>query len=263
MTYIVALLAGIVFGIIFGRLMRDLFGSPQDRRAYQAVAPLSMASASHAQPANDARRIHETPPARRQDPPPPAPVALAAAESPAPPRSPAPVGGIGGREPFLAPPTRRKAPDVTTARSPLAPSDPQAPTQGNGSRPSAPGTVPSDDGSTASGPASIAPSVPEPASTEPPPSQRADPPLTPAPPSVTSAASTAPPDDLKAIKGVGPKLEGILHENGVFRFEQIARWTSADVANMDDKLQFHGRIERDEWIEQARVLHNQKYGTSI
>jgi len=59
------------------------------------------------------------------------------------------------------------------------------------------------------------------------------------------------PDDLKRISGVGPKLEGILHSNGVFHFWQIAEWQAAEVAYMDDQLSFKGRIDRDEWIKQA------------
>lgn len=60
------------------------------------------------------------------------------------------------------------------------------------------------------------------------------------------------PDDLKKISGVGPKLEGTLHEIGVFHFWQIAEWKKADIAYMDDRLSFKGRIERDEWIKQAK-----------
>lgn len=59
-------------------------------------------------------------------------------------------------------------------------------------------------------------------------------------------------DDLKKISGVGPKLEGVLHENGVFHFDQIAAWGSDEIAYMDDKLSFKGRIERDGWIDQAK-----------
>jgi large subunit ribosomal protein L21 len=62
------------------------------------------------------------------------------------------------------------------------------------------------------------------------------------------------PDDLKKISGVGPKLEGLLHENGVFHFDQIMEWGPAEIAFMDDKLSFKGRIERDNWIEQAKTL---------
>ncbi|WP_375265048.1 50S ribosomal protein L21 [Planktotalea sp.] len=59
------------------------------------------------------------------------------------------------------------------------------------------------------------------------------------------------PDDLKKISGVGPKLEGVLHENGVFHFDQIAAWGPEEIAYMDDCLSFKGRIERDDWIAQA------------
>lgn len=61
-------------------------------------------------------------------------------------------------------------------------------------------------------------------------------------------------DDLKRISGVGPKLETLLHENGVFHFWQIAEWTKSEISYMDDQLSFKGRIERDNWIEQAKTL---------
>ena len=66
------------------------------------------------------------------------------------------------------------------------------------------------------------------------------------------------PDDLKKISGVGPKLEGLLHENGVFHFWQIAEWGPTEIAYMDDKLSFKGRIERDNWIEQAKTFAAEK-----
>lgn len=62
------------------------------------------------------------------------------------------------------------------------------------------------------------------------------------------------PDDLTRVKGVGPKLEGILHEIGVFHFDQIAAWGPDEVAYMDARLSFHGRIEREEWVAQAARL---------
>jgi large subunit ribosomal protein L21 len=62
------------------------------------------------------------------------------------------------------------------------------------------------------------------------------------------------PDDLKKISGVGPKLEGVLHSIGVFHFDQIQDWGPAEIAYMDDKLSFKGRIERDNWIEQAKTF---------
>jgi len=54
---------------------------------------------------------------------------------------------------------------------------------------------------------------------------------------------------------VGPKLERILHAQGVYTFEQIAAFTKADIARIDEKLEtFSGRIERDDWKSQARNL---------
>ncbi|QHQ35212.1 50S ribosomal protein L21 [Algicella marina] len=59
-------------------------------------------------------------------------------------------------------------------------------------------------------------------------------------------------DDLKKISGVGPKLEGTLNEIGVYHFWQIAEWGPEEIAYMDDRLSFKGRIERDNWIAQAK-----------
>ena len=59
-------------------------------------------------------------------------------------------------------------------------------------------------------------------------------------------------DDLSKISGVGPKLVEKLNSNGVFHFWQIAAWGPADVAYMDDQLSFKGRIDRDNWIAQAK-----------
>lgn len=74
----------------------------------------------------------------------------------------------------------------------------------------------------------------------------------PPPPTPPPAAKT--PDDLKRIHGVGPALERTLNGLGVTRFEQIAAWTRADVERIDEHLRFRGRIERDDWIGQAREL---------
>lgn len=62
------------------------------------------------------------------------------------------------------------------------------------------------------------------------------------------------PDDLKKLKGVGPKLEATLHELGFYHFDQVANWGPAEVAWVDSRLKFKGRIERDGWIDQAKVL---------
>ncbi|MBS8225212.1 50S ribosomal protein L21 [Vannielia litorea] len=61
-------------------------------------------------------------------------------------------------------------------------------------------------------------------------------------------------DDLKQLSGVGPALEKKLHEAGVTTFAQIAAWTEADIAEMDEKLSFKGRIEREGWVAQAKDL---------
>ncbi|WP_371224348.1 50S ribosomal protein L21 [Roseovarius sp. 2305UL8-3] len=69
-----------------------------------------------------------------------------------------------------------------------------------------------------------------------------------------AAKAEAGSDDLKQLSGVGPALEKKLLEAGVTTFAQIAAWTEADVAAMDEKLSFKGRIEREGWIEQAKEL---------
>ena len=61
----------------------------------------------------------------------------------------------------------------------------------------------------------------------------------------------ATPDDLKAISGIGPKLEQVLNSLGIWTYEQVAAWNEAEIAWLDDYLQFKGRIDRDGWIGQA------------
>ncbi len=61
-------------------------------------------------------------------------------------------------------------------------------------------------------------------------------------------------DDLKNLSGVGPALEKKLLEGGVTSFAQIAAWTADDIAALDEKLSFKGRIEREGWVEQAKKL---------
>jgi NADH-quinone oxidoreductase subunit E len=63
------------------------------------------------------------------------------------------------------------------------------------------------------------------------------------------------PDDLKLIKGIGPKLEKLCNSLGFWHFDQIAAWTPEEVAWVDENLQgFKGRVSRDNWIEQAKRL---------
>lgn len=61
-------------------------------------------------------------------------------------------------------------------------------------------------------------------------------------------------DDLKLISGVGPKLEGVLNELGFWHFDQISKWTPEEIAWVDSRLKFKGRIERDDWVSQATKL---------
>ncbi|MBO0345551.1 50S ribosomal protein L21 [Roseibium limicola] len=61
-------------------------------------------------------------------------------------------------------------------------------------------------------------------------------------------------DDLKKISGVGPVLEKKLNELGITKYDQIINFSAEDIARVDDVLNFKGRIERDNWIEQAKEL---------
>jgi predicted flap endonuclease-1-like 5' DNA nuclease len=61
-------------------------------------------------------------------------------------------------------------------------------------------------------------------------------------------------DDLQQIKGIGPKIAGILNALGILRFEQIAAWTPENVDWVNAHLRFKGRIEREQWIPQAKAL---------
>lgn len=71
---------------------------------------------------------------------------------------------------------------------------------------------------------------------------------------VAVPVATGPAEDLKRIKGVGPELERRLNALGVRRYQQIAAWTAADVAKFSRDLDFHGRIQHENWIEQAQIL---------
>lgn len=73
-------------------------------------------------------------------------------------------------------------------------------------------------------------------------------------PETLGQARDGKPDDLKKLKGVGPKLEATLNELGFYHFDQIAGWGPQEVAWVDSRLKFKGRIERDGWIDQAAIL---------
>lgn len=65
---------------------------------------------------------------------------------------------------------------------------------------------------------------------------------------------SAKPDDLKRISGIGPKVEQVLNSMGISRFADIAAWTPDDIARVDAEIGFSGRIERDDWVGQAKAL---------
>ncbi len=65
------------------------------------------------------------------------------------------------------------------------------------------------------------------------------------------------PDDLTRISGVGPKIQGQLYDMGVWTYGQIAKWRKADVAYVNSHLKFNGRIERDQWIPQCRLMRDE------
>ncbi len=69
-----------------------------------------------------------------------------------------------------------------------------------------------------------------------------------------AARARASADDLKQIKGVGKGIEAKLSTMGIKRFDQIAKWKRADIDKADEKLNFKGRIDREKWVAQAKVL---------
>jgi predicted flap endonuclease-1-like 5' DNA nuclease len=85
-------------------------------------------------------------------------------------------------------------------------------------------------------------------------------PLPPAPPPAAAPPAAPAPvdgeaDDLRRIKGLGPKLVTMLHALGVTRYAQIAGWSDEDIDRIDAQLgPFAGRIRRDSWVEQAKYL---------
>ena len=61
-------------------------------------------------------------------------------------------------------------------------------------------------------------------------------------------------DDLKRIKGIGAVIEKTLNELGVYQFEQISQWSNENCAWVDNFLSFPGRIDRENWVDQATLL---------
>jgi len=93
---------------------------------------------------------------------------------------------------------------------------------------------------------------------------RVDEPLQPANLVVAKPATTRPgalssprggkADDLKQIKGIGPKIEAALNAMGYYHLDQLALWSRGDAEFVEDKLAFKGRVGRERWVEQAGEL---------
>jgi NADH-quinone oxidoreductase subunit E len=74
-------------------------------------------------------------------------------------------------------------------------------------------------------------------------------------PAALKAARKGKADDLTLILGIGPKLATLCQSLGFYHFDQIAAWTPAEIAWVDDNLTgFKGRVTRDKWVVQAKVL---------
>jgi predicted flap endonuclease-1-like 5' DNA nuclease len=74
-------------------------------------------------------------------------------------------------------------------------------------------------------------------------------------PEALTAARDGGADNLKEIKGIGPALERLCNELGIYHFDQIAGWSADEVAWMNANLKgFKGRVSRDNWVEQAKIL---------
>lgn len=101
--------------------------------------------------------------------------------------------------------------------------------------------------------ASVAPSV---VNAPPPPQETTpEPAPAPAPEPVQKPAATVTGDTLTQIKGLGPKIATMLNDQGITTFAQIAAWTDSDIDRVDATLgRFAGRIRRDQWVEQAKLL---------
>ena len=99
------------------------------------------------------------------------------------------------------------------------------------------------------------PAAPKPAAPAPKAADTAEPGQKPA---ALSAPRAGQADDLKLIKGIGPKLEQLCHSLGFYHFDQIANWSAAEIAWVDDNLEgFKGRVTRDDWVGQAQGLIEQ------
>ncbi|GGC98252.1 hypothetical protein [Aquisalinus flavus] len=110
------------------------------------------------------------------------------------------------------------------------------------------------DETTEANPSRMAPEHSAPRTKVPPPPAPTPVMMSPAMPVLYDRPDKGDPDNLQRISGIGPRYEKLLNELGVFYYAQIAHWTQQEIAWLDNRLGFPGRIARDKWQEQARLL---------
>ncbi len=169
----------------------------------------------------------------------------------------APVAPMAEAAPLMAAPVLSSAPvaEASAASAPAAPLAAMAPVAAP--EPAAPAPKAASKATTApkAAPKPKAETKPKAA-----PKAKAEPVPAPAPeggvkPKALKAARKGVADDLKVIEGIGPVLERLLNENGIFHIDQIAAWGAAEVEWMDGNLKgLKGRVTRDKWVAQAKLI---------
>ena len=132
-----------------------------------------------------------------------------------------------------APAAAKPAATKPAATKPVA-AKPAAPAKPAASKPAAAGSATKN----AAAPKPAAPKTAAPAAAKP----------------VAAKPAAAKPDNLRRLIGIGPVNEKLLKGQGVTTFAQIAAWTVADIERIEHALQFGGRVERERWVEQAKLL---------
>ena len=176
-----------------------------------------------------------------------------------------PPRSVPDRAPAAAPQDQAQEPATPARVPPLEPTlpfattgidQPDRPAQPDSAHDTPPATPSTGRAATSPEPSSdpTARSAPEPAAVAPAPAPAAAEP-SPAPPPAQPAARQDGADELLRIKGLGPKLAQQLQALGVTSLAQVAAWDDAEIDRIDAQLgRFQGRIRRDDWPEQARLL---------
>lgn len=254
---LLAFFVGCMMGCIFyraGRPQGEPLAAPDGKTASASRPALRSPVPDSADPGLPAAMIRPSPPQAPASAPPPV-----KAEKPAP-HVTAPAAPVARRET----PAQKPHTFPATSRGPAAAYVAPKP-------PAKPAPVPVEKPVTASAPAKLveqpaakvpakaapkrAVAKPVPAKTAP--TKAAAPaskPKGPAKPKGIAKARGGKPDNLQRLSGVGPKNEKVLHKLGFFHFDQIAGWTAAEIDWVDDHLKFGGRIRREEWVKQAKLL---------